>query len=76
MVQITLTINNLVVNATGATYAFACHLWNQANNNSFNNCTFNAPANGTSSTQVSFSVSGSKTSATTSSVMRKQQCGY
>ncbi|HRV53522.1 MAG TPA: hypothetical protein P5162_10585, partial [Bacteroidia bacterium] len=63
-----MTINNLVVNATGATYAFACHLWNQADNNSFNNCTFNAPANGTSSTQVSFSVSGSKTSATTTGV--------
>ncbi len=59
-------INNLTINATGATYAFACHLWNQADNNTFNNCTFNVPANGISSTMVSFSLSGSKTSATTS----------
>ncbi|MCC6385295.1 MAG: hypothetical protein IT241_09090, partial [Bacteroidia bacterium] len=63
-----MTINNLTVNATGAQYAFACHLWNQADNNTFNNCTFNAPANGSYSTQVPFSVSGSKTSAITSGV--------
>jgi hypothetical protein len=63
-----MTVNNLVVNGTGGTYALVCHLWNQADNNTFNNCTFNAPANGTSTTQVPFSISGSATSGTASGV--------
>jgi hypothetical protein len=60
--------NDLIVNGTGTTYALVCHLWNQADNNHFNNCTFNAPANGTSTTQVPFSISGSATSATSSGI--------
>lgn len=59
---------NLTVGGLGATYALSMHLWNNADNNTFTNCTFNCPANGTSTTQVPFSVSGSATSATTSGV--------
>ena len=59
------TVNNLTIEGTGASYAFACHLWNQADNNTFNNCTFTVPANTTTSLHVPFSVSGSATSATT-----------
>ncbi|MBK9800764.1 MAG: right-handed parallel beta-helix repeat-containing protein [Bacteroidetes bacterium] len=58
-----LTVDNLVVEATGATYALACHLWNQANNNTFTNCTFTVPAGTTLATQVPFSITGSQTSA-------------
>jgi len=61
-----ITFNNLVVKGTDATYALVAHLWNQADSNTFNNCVFLAPANGTSTIQVPFSVSGSATSATTS----------
>ena len=61
-----MTVNNLTVEGTGATYALVCHLWNDADNNTFSNCTFNAPANGTSTTMVPFSISGSATSGTTS----------
>ncbi len=56
--------NNMSIVGTGATYALACHLWNQSDNNTFNTCTFTVPANGTSTTQVPFSLSGSATSAT------------
>jgi trimeric autotransporter adhesin len=59
------TINNLSIIGTGATYALACHLWNGADNNTFSNCTFTTPVNGTAATQVPFSISGSETSATT-----------
>ncbi|MBK9477537.1 MAG: T9SS type A sorting domain-containing protein [Bacteroidetes bacterium] len=59
-----LRFNDLTFNGTGGTYALVCHLWNGADNNMFTNCTFNAPANGTSTTQVPFSISGSATSAT------------
>lgn len=61
-----LIVNNLKFEALGATYAFACHLWNNADNNTFNGCTFSSPINGSSTTQVPFSISGSQTSATTS----------
>jgi hypothetical protein len=61
-------IDSLNISATGPTYAFACHLWNQADSNTFTNCTFTVPANGTSTTQVPFSISGSATSATTSGI--------
>lgn len=57
-------INNLVVNGTGSTYALVCHLWNQADRNSFNNCTFNASANTSSLNVVPFSISGSATDPT------------
>jgi hypothetical protein len=59
-----LTVDNLVIEGTGPTYALACHLWNQANNNTFNNCTFTVPAGTTLGTHVPFSISGSQTSAT------------
>jgi len=56
--------NDLVVRGTHGTYALVCHLWNQANNNAFNNCTFMAPPTGTVTTQAAFSVSGTASSAT------------
>ncbi len=59
-----LRINNLNVVATGATYGFAAHLWNGADNNEFTNCSFTAPVTGTSTTLAPFSISGSATSAT------------
>ncbi|MFM7053817.1 MAG: GEVED domain-containing protein, partial [Bacteroidota bacterium] len=58
--------NNLVINGQGITSALTVHLWNQADNNNFTNCTFNCNANGTSATQVPFSISSSATSATAS----------
>ncbi|MBK7853640.1 MAG: hypothetical protein IPJ79_00860 [Bacteroidetes bacterium] len=58
-------INNLNVTGTGTTYALSCHLWNGADNNTFNNCTFTAPTGVTGSTVCPFSISGSATSATT-----------
>ncbi|HNR20634.1 MAG TPA: hypothetical protein PKN75_06970, partial [Bacteroidia bacterium] len=58
-------INNLNVTGTGTTYALSCHLWNGADNNTFNNCTFTAPTGVTVSTVSPFSISGSATSATT-----------
>ncbi|HRP88988.1 MAG TPA: GEVED domain-containing protein [Edaphocola sp.] len=58
------TFNNLVVQGE-SNYALAMHLWNGADHNNFNNCTFMTPENGTNSTQVPFSVSGSATSGTT-----------
>ena len=61
-------VNNLTVTGTGGTYALACHLYNQADNNIFTGCTFNVPANCTNTTQVPFSISGSATSATTAGV--------
>ena len=63
-----MTYNNLNVVGTGATYALACHLWNQSDNNSFNNCTFTVPANCTGTAQVPFSLSGSATAATTAGI--------
>lgn len=61
-------VNNLNITGTGTTYALVCHLWNQADNNIFTGCTFTAPANGSSSIQMPFSISGSKTSGTTSGI--------
>ncbi|HQO87627.1 MAG TPA: hypothetical protein PKX84_08245, partial [Bacteroidia bacterium] len=61
-----MTVNNLTVEGTGTTYALVCHLWNNADNNTFSNCTFNAPVNGTSTSMVPFSISGSATSGTAS----------
>ncbi|HTN47439.1 MAG TPA: GEVED domain-containing protein [Flavipsychrobacter sp.] len=59
-----ITVNNLIIEGTNGTNALVCHLWNGADHNTFNNCTFSAPANGTSLTQVPFSISGSATSGT------------
>ncbi|MEZ5046400.1 MAG: hypothetical protein R2831_05360 [Chitinophagaceae bacterium] len=58
--------NDLTVEALGGTYAFACHLWNNADNNAFNNCNFITPIANTSSTTSAFTCSGSATSASTS----------
>ncbi|KAK6025929.1 PKD domain protein [Ostertagia ostertagi] len=47
-----ITVNNLNIIGTGASYALVCHLWNQADSNRFNNCTFTAPANGTTAMTI------------------------
>jgi len=64
-----ITFNNLIIEttSTGASAnAFACHLWNGADNNKFNNCTFIVPQGATSSTlSACFSISGNDVSATT-----------
>jgi hypothetical protein len=59
-----LTINNLQVEGQGATYALACLLTNGADRNTFNNCWFKTPLNGTSSLQCPFSISSTNTSPT------------
>ena len=59
------TINDLVVDAQGSQYGYACNLTNSSNFNNFNRCAFKCPLNGTSSYQVPFSISGNNTSATT-----------
>ncbi|HQQ93855.1 MAG TPA: T9SS type A sorting domain-containing protein [Bacteroidia bacterium] len=61
-----MSVYNMNFFGTDGTYALVGHIWNDANNNQFVNCTFNAPVNGTSSLQCPFSVSGSGTSATSS----------
>jgi len=68
----TLTLNgsdnmkfqNLNVVSGGTLLAsMACHLWNQADNNSFTGCTFTSTPNGSATSgQVPFSMSGSPTS--------------
>ncbi len=60
-----MTWNNLRVIGTNATSALVVHLWNGADNNKFNNMYIEAPFNGTSTTQVPFSISGSSVAATT-----------
>jgi hypothetical protein len=64
-----LVFNNLTMESTSAgasAQAFACHLWNGADNNKFNKCTFKVPLTGTSTaTSAAFSISGSDVSATT-----------
>ena len=61
-------INGLTINNTNASTAFACHLWNGADNNKFDNCTFTVPITNTATTSVPFSVSGAQAAATTSGV--------
>nr|MCO6464694.1 hypothetical protein [Saprospiraceae bacterium] len=58
--------NNLKVVATGVTYAFAAHLWNGADHNTFNQCEFSCDITGTQTTKSPFSISGSETSASAS----------
>lgn len=53
-----MTVNNLTITGTGGTYAMSLHLWNQANNNTFNNCRVTAPLNGTGTRQCPISLSG------------------
>jgi hypothetical protein len=57
--------NNLTVTNSNASTAFACHLWNNADNNKFDGCIFTVPIANTATTTVPFSISGSQTSATT-----------
>jgi len=59
-----ITFNNLNVVGTNSTSALVVHLWNQADSNIFNHCTFSAPATGAAMTMAPFSVSGSAVSAT------------
>ncbi|MCZ2298773.1 MAG: hypothetical protein LC134_04820, partial [Chitinophagales bacterium] len=58
-------INYLNIEATGATYAIAAHLYNAADNNKFSNCTFSSSITGTATTQAAFVISGAAASATT-----------
>ncbi len=57
-------VNNLNIVGTDVTNALVGHLWNGADNNKFDACTFTGTANTTSSYSVPFSISGSATSAT------------
>jgi hypothetical protein len=57
-----LYINNLQMEGTNSTYAMVCILMNTADFNTFSSCTFSAPANGTSSYQIPWSISSSATS--------------
>ncbi len=59
-----MSINNLNVEGTGATYALVCILTNSADYNKFDNCTFTAPQNGTGSSQAPFCISGTGISPT------------
>jgi hypothetical protein len=59
-----MTFNDLNITGTGGTYALTVHLWNGANNNTFNNCKFDSPIVGTVTTLVPFSISGTSVSAT------------
>jgi hypothetical protein len=61
-----MTIDNMNFIGTDGTYAMVGHIWNDADNNTFSNCTFSAPVGGTSSIQCPFSISGSGTSPTSS----------
>lgn len=61
-----MTWNDLRVIGTNATSALVVHLWGRANYNTFNNMYIEAPVNGSSTTQVPFSISGSSVSATSS----------
>lgn len=51
-------INNLTIEASNSFYSMACHLWNNANNNIFNSCTFTCPDNVVSNYACPFSISG------------------
>ena len=57
--------NHLNIEATGATYGIAAHLYNAADNNKFSNCTFTSSITGTVTTQAAFVISGAAASATT-----------
>lgn len=54
------TFNDLIINGDG-TYALVVHIWNDSDNNTFNNCQMNAPVNSTSTSQIPYSLSGSAT---------------
>ncbi len=62
------TLNDLFVEAndpSSVPYALACHLWNQADNNKFNNCTFISPQVANNNGQfIPFSITGAQGSGT------------
>jgi len=60
-----MTWKNLTVIGTNATNALVVHLWNGADNNTFENMFIDAGFNSTSTSAVPFSISGSSVSATT-----------
>ncbi|HQE12172.1 MAG TPA: hypothetical protein PLQ78_05455, partial [Flavipsychrobacter sp.] len=60
-----ITFNNFIVSSIGTSYGLTTHLWNGADNNSFNNCIFLVDIAQTSSLFSPFSISGSATSSTT-----------
>lgn len=59
------TINNLVITASGTTNGFAVHLMNSADNNTFDGCTFNSSMTATGTTAACVSMSASTTSYST-----------
>lgn len=59
-----ITVNNLNINNTGSANALAGHLWNNAENNRFNNCTFSVSTTGTGTGLSPFSISGTSVSPT------------
>ncbi len=58
--------NNLFVDATDGTYAIAGHLYGGADNNTFNNCTFQSSITGTTTVLAAFALNGSATAASAS----------
>jgi len=60
-----LTINDLVIDATGSANSFALHMMNGSDNNAFNNCTFLADTTGSVTTVGCVIMSGSATSYST-----------
>jgi len=52
------TFNGLIIAGVNTNYAYACILYNNADNNTFTSCTFSVPANVTSSYCIPFTVSG------------------
>lgn len=58
-----ITVNRLYIESANSTYALACHLWNNADHNTFNNCTFYVSPTSLSSSACPISISGSRTSA-------------
>lgn len=60
------TINDLnIVVGDNADYGYGVHMWNNADNNTINNCTINAKQDATGTTHGGIIMSGSETSATT-----------
>ncbi|RYE17932.1 MAG: hypothetical protein EOP51_23000, partial [Sphingobacteriales bacterium] len=61
-----ITFDDLNIEATGGTYGWGVHLFNDADNNEILNSTINVGATNTSSNFIGIAASGSNTSATTS----------
>lgn len=55
------TFNNLIVNGLGS-FALVVHIWNDSDNNTFDNVEMNCPVNSTSTNQIPYSLSGSASS--------------